>query len=174
MDTTDKKTTDKKTTVNDTKNNSTNNDVVNHKEEKYIDIVYNELCKILKNDHVNLLHTPTILLRLMQLVEEFDDLKGFEKKDLILHVLNKYDQLHPDEPNLVIDSLSGFIDLMVGVDRGELVISLQPEKCLSCCFPGITSFRKRRQTQYKKYRKKIELEKKKELIEKELEKINKE
>jgi hypothetical protein len=132
--------------------------------EEYVDIVYDSLCDMIEDGHANLLDTATMVLGLMQLVEEYDDLTGSEKKSLILRVLEKYDELHPDDPNLITDSLSGFINVMVGIDRGELVIQIHPVKCLSACF-GCSSAAMKKRRKNAKLRKKM-MEKKRRLQEK--------
>jgi len=141
---------------------------VNAKLDRYMDRVYEYLNDMFANGHVNLIDTASIIISLMQLVAGYSDLRGQQKKDLILRALEKYDDQHPDEPNLLTVSLSGFIDAMIGVERGELVISVQPEKCMSCCISLFSPAEKTRRKQAKRQRKKLELEKKKKLLEKQL------
>jgi hypothetical protein len=94
---------------------------------------------MIEQGHLTVLDTATVVIGLMQLVEEYDDLHGSEKKDLILKVLEKYDVCHPDEENLLTSSLAGFVTALVSVDRGELVIKIEPEKCLASCFTCLLS-----------------------------------
>ena len=154
-------------------NNQTTEDSKVHEtpnvSKEYIDIVYDSLCDMLEDGKVNLLDTAQVVLGLMQLVEEYDDLHGKDKKDLILYVLNKYNESHPDSDNFITSSLEGFINVMIGIDRGELVIQIQPEKCLDACFGCMmSSTQKKRKDQAKKLKKKKELQKQIEKIDREM------
>ena len=101
--------------------------------EEYIDILYKTLCDIIEKNHITAVDTAKIVLLLMQTVEQFSDLCGSQKKELILRVIDKYDNEHPTENNFLTESLEGFVTSLVMIEKGEISIKLTPASGLSAC-----------------------------------------
>ena len=80
-----------------------------------------------------------VLVNLMQVVEHYKEIKGIQKKQLILLVLNKYINQHivleGDAlllKNLVQKSLPMVIDTIVSIDKKELAIKIKKCRSIFC------------------------------------------
>ena len=91
--------------------------------EQNVAELYDALNNMLKDGKLNVLDTARVVVHLMQIVEDYDNLKGEDKKALLIYVVKKYDESHPDEDNIFTEALPGFIDTLVYVDRGKLSYS---------------------------------------------------
>lgn len=104
--------------------------------------LYEEVKVILGAGKINFSNIVAVLLGLMQLVEKYNDVKGLQKKALILDVLNLIiDEQIEDEQEktnlklFVGMTLPSVIDTFVSLDKKELSIKLKNtySKLFSCC-----------------------------------------
>jgi hypothetical protein len=104
--------------------------------------LYTQLKDIVGDATVDRENIVGIALALMQLVEEYPDIKGPQKKDLVLHVLKLFikdtipDQSEAELVTSVVElTLPTVIDTIVSVDKKELKIKLRKgcRKLLACC-----------------------------------------
>jgi len=106
--------------------------------EKCTNDLYKDLENILGDGSLTPINFATTCISLMQNVESFTNLRGLEKKDVILRVFEKYiAEEQPDD--IVLNIIPSFIDAMISVDRGEISIKIKPEKCLAACFGCVSS-----------------------------------
>lgn len=103
--------------------------------------LYDELKKILGTGKLTSSNVVTVLLSLMQVVEKYGDVKGIQKKAVILDALNHLieDTLEGQEATdlklLVQLTLPTVIDTFVSLDKKEIAIKLKKtcKKLFSCC-----------------------------------------
>lgn len=102
-----------------------NNDV------NQVEILRLEIKKILNGEKMSASNVMFILVSLMQTVESFNNLKGVNKKHLILSVLNKYIEEEVEDEDeertlklLVSMTLPSAMDMLVSIDKKELKIKL--------------------------------------------------
>jgi hypothetical protein len=109
---------------------------------KAITRLYTQLKDIVGDATIDRENIVGIALALMQLVEEYQDVKGPQKKDLVLHVLKLFikdtipDQSEAEPVTSVVElTLPTVIDTIVSVDKKELKIKLRKGcgKLLACC-----------------------------------------
>ena len=86
---------------------------------------------------INALNIATVCLNLMQLVEKAPNLKGSEKKKLVLDTIEKYLSTSGGDLGL-LSVVPSFMDNMISLDKGTVTISLTPENVETCCM-GIIS-----------------------------------
>lgn len=101
----------------------------------HVDMLYNSLTDILKNQELTPLNLASTIVALMQLVEKYPRLSGREKKEILLEVFRRYKRDHPGN-SLDLDLLPGTIDMFVDLDKGEVTIKLSKQSlldCLTCC-----------------------------------------
>lgn len=101
----------------------------------HVDMLYNSLTDILKNQELTPLNLASTIVALMQLVEKYPKLSGKEKKEILLEVFARYRREHPG-CSLDLDLLPGTIDMFVDLDKGEVTIKLSKQSlldCLTCC-----------------------------------------
>lgn len=93
-----------------------------------------------KNGQISTANILLIVIALMKTVENHKELVGFEKKQLILHVLNEVakeiDDLETRQNTQILITMlvPDLIDSLISVDKGEITFSTK--KCqglLSCC-----------------------------------------
>jgi hypothetical protein len=92
--------------------------------------LYDNLFMIIGTDKVTSVNMIKVIISLMQTVETYDNLKGVQKKEVIISVLNKY--LDEKVLNETYDSkylrlfinmtLPILIDSMISIEDGDLVI----------------------------------------------------
>jgi hypothetical protein len=104
--------------------------------------LYEELKKIIGNRKLNSSNVVVVLLSLMQSVEQYEDVRGVQKKALILDALNHLidDQISNTqeamEMKLLVQlTLPTVIDTFVSIDKKELQIKLKKgcNKLFACC-----------------------------------------
>ena len=109
--------------------------------KELVDKLYNKLSQITEGKEINTGNIMIIATNLMQVVEKYDELKGYEKKNLIIYVLKKFvkDALEDDVEDIVltfIDTmLPSVIDTIISIDKKDLAIKLKKslKDCLVCC-----------------------------------------
>ena len=96
--------------------------------------LYNELSNILKGNKLTTINAISIVISLMKIVETYDNLKGEQKKQIILQVLTMFieDSVHDDdelnELNSLIEILLPIIiDTVISIDKKEIQIKVK--KC---------------------------------------------
>jgi hypothetical protein len=103
--------------------------------------LYIELKNIIGKGQINRSNIITIVLSLMQVVEQYESLKGKQKKAAIIDVLNQLiDEQVPMEQealelkSLVYLTLPTVIDAMVSIDKKEVEIKVKNccKKLISC------------------------------------------
>lgn len=104
--------------------------------------LYEEVKVILGNGKISSANLVAVLLSLMQLVETYDDVKGLQKKAIILDTLNHIieDQIDDSQEatnlKLLIQlTLPSVIDTFVSLDKKEISIKLKKtcSKLFGCC-----------------------------------------
>jgi Tfp pilus assembly protein PilE len=104
--------------------------------------LYEELKKIIGNGKITHSNVVTVLLSLMQTVEQYDDVHGVQKKALVLDTLNHLieDQVsglqEATEMKLFVRlTLPTVIDTFVSIDKKESQIKLKKGcgKLFACC-----------------------------------------
>lgn len=102
-----------------------------------IDIYVNEVLEQLENivggDEINATNILLFSLNLEQVVERYKDLKGKQKKELVLRVFKRYAEKHNSELGHLLDFLPGFIDVSISLDRGDAKIQIDAEQVVTCC-----------------------------------------
>lgn len=114
-----------------------NNDIKNISPSERL---YDELKKIVGEGKLTSSNIVTILISLMQIVENYD-VKGTEKKAIILDVLDHLidDTMDAEEAknlkSLIQFILPSVIDTFISLDKKEIVIKLKKSlsKFFSCC-----------------------------------------
>lgn len=111
----------------------------------YIDSInrlYNKLEEILGENKLSCDNLISVVVLLMQYVETYKELKGEEKRNIIIRVLKRFiaDKIGNEEGaydiNLLIKTtLPDIIDSLVAVDKKQLVIKTQKnvKNLFSCC-----------------------------------------
>jgi hypothetical protein len=109
---------------------------------KAVTRLYTELKNIVGDRTVDRENVVGIALALMQLVENYREVKGPQKKELVLHVLKLFIEdtiSNQSEAKLVTGvielTLPTVIDTIVSVDKKELKIKLRKgwRSLLACC-----------------------------------------
>ena len=115
---------------------------------KMIDKLYIELKKILRSEKDGEIATITpeniitIALNLMQVVETYQELKGVEKKQLIINTLKKFidDEMKGKDPeyrllilSIVNTTLPIAIDAFISIDTKQIQIKITGY-LKTCCF----------------------------------------
>ena len=104
---------------------------------------YQELKKVLGGEKLTPSNVTIILVSMMQVVEGYTDLKGPQKKAVILDAINHLIDDQVQDPNdknvlqiLVRATLPTVIDTLVSIDRRELSIKVKKVfNCiLKCCY----------------------------------------
>jgi hypothetical protein len=114
---------------------------VNNKISPIIIKLYKKIEIITKEDKLTTINIIQVTTYLMQIIEKYQKLKGFERKEIILKVLiqyaknnlseEKYEEIKP----FIDITIPIIIDTIISVDSKEIVI--QNKKCLISCFPCI-------------------------------------
>lgn len=87
---------------------------------------------IVKDQAVDAVNVLVIALNAMQLVESLPNLKGQQKKDIVLQVMRAVLERHGGH-NELMGLIPSFIDTTISVDRGDVVIKIKPQEVVSCC-----------------------------------------
>lgn len=111
-----------------------------------VDEVYNIVKRMTRNKQISLINIVTFGTMVMQVVEEYPQLAGYQKKQLVLRVLHNLidedtamDATERATLKLAIDTtVSLSIDFLVKVANGEIVlinkiVEAIERKCGSCC-----------------------------------------
>jgi hypothetical protein len=111
------------------------------KEKTQFDVYFDRLVEDVENlvgdNGLTPLNLLSVCVNLMQTVENLPDLKGSQKKDLVVKVLEKCISGQEGD-SVMLAMLPSFIDTTISVDRHEVEISLDTEDVMSCCL-GICS-----------------------------------
>ena len=93
-----------------------------------INSLYDSLKDIVNGSDITTDSIVDITINLMQIVEKYPKIKGFQKKSLVLHVLKKFINEHLDGKNseLILSFvniiLPSIIDSIIAVDGKKIVI----------------------------------------------------
>lgn len=108
--------------------------------KQIVDEIYEKFTDIVGFKTITTANIIYLSVNLMQLVERYPDIKGKEKKAIVLDILKKYisdyEENEETEKSLLlfIDTvLPSTIDTMVSLDRSELVIKLPINSLFACC-----------------------------------------
>lgn len=78
----------------------------------------------------------TVLLSLMQTVEDYNDVKGTDKRSLVLHALDLYIDDQTDNKgeiielkNMINNTLPSVVDMIVGMSNGDVRLKLAQKTC---------------------------------------------
>lgn len=108
--------------------------------ETNIDKLLTEVDKLIDDDALTTVNISKVMLSLMVIVDEYPELSGPEKKEIVLSVLKRYvvehfEEEHPEYKELlqIIEKvLPTTIDLMVSIDNKEISIHLKKGFAMVC------------------------------------------
>lgn len=108
--------------------------------EHYVDKLTKEIQNIITDDGITTENISSIMLSLMVIVDQYPNLTGIQKKQIILAVLKKYvlDNFNNDSEECidllhVIETvLPNTINLMISIDKGEVAIRLRKNSMMTC------------------------------------------
>lgn len=103
-------------------------------QELYANMLYDNLKDSVQSVKLTPLNITAIIVSAMQLVEKIPNLSGKDKKNLVLHVLQRYNNDFPSDNPISMNMLPSFIDMAVSLDRKEVTIKIDKQGCLNCCF----------------------------------------
>lgn len=101
--------------------------------------LYNDLIKIVGDDKINKTNIISIVTNLMQIVENYNDIVGVKKKEVIINTLVRFIENNIEEPHeeneiksIVSVILPTVIDTFISIDKKEVRIKLK-KHLLACC-----------------------------------------
>lgn len=105
-----------------------------------IDKLLTEVDKLIDDDALTTVNLSKVMVSLMVLVDEYPDLTGPQKKEIVLAVLQKYVIEHFEEEapeyaellKIIETVLPTTIDLMVSIDNKEITIHLKKGFAMVC------------------------------------------
>lgn len=103
-----------------------------------VDFLVSEIEKIIESEKVTPVNILLVCLTSMQLVEKFPNMKGSEKKDLVIKAIETVIGKTNSDASLT-GILPSFIDNMISVEKGKITISVDPEETISCCLQFLSS-----------------------------------
>ena len=106
-----------------------------------IDRIYTSLSELVKGKKLTTENTIQIAVSLMKIVETYPDLRGSQKKALVLHVLKRFvkDSLDEEEEQALLMFIDLFlptvIEALISMDKKEIVIKIKKgfKVCFKCC-----------------------------------------
>ena len=101
----------------------------------YLDMAENRIVQILNGGKLNSITVLSVIINLMQLAESFTGLPGASKKLVVLEAIKRFIFVsNPEnvEGTIDIDLLSGLVDTMINIEKGEITIKFDPKKCCPC------------------------------------------
>ena len=105
--------------------------------------LYNQLIKIYNDRVINRENIVSIIVVMMQIIEDYKNLSGYEKKQTIINVLLNYventvsDRVEKAQIlSFIKFTVPSLIDTIISVDKKELEIKTKNcfKKFFSCCF----------------------------------------
>lgn len=106
------------------------------------EIYFNQMMNAFK-DNVKSLDSQSVIpvcLELMKFAERFS-IEGAQKKELVIAVLQELCTILGVNPALLV-LIPVFIDSIISVERGNIVVSVKPENLMSCCFSFCSKLKK--------------------------------
>lgn len=111
--------------------------------DKHVQQLYTTLLSLLDGEKLTSSNIMSITVQLMQFVEKYPHIKGPERKSIVLNVIKQLviDTMDPSNQETkdimsILDlTLPIFIDTIISVDRGELIIHSKQcfNSLFSCC-----------------------------------------
>lgn len=98
-----------------------------------LEFLISEIEKVTQNEKITAVNILTICLSGMQIVEKMPSLKGSEKKELVIKGIEAV-LAKSNSDSALSALLPSFIDNMIGVEKGKITISIDPEETVTCCF----------------------------------------
>ncbi len=98
-----------------------------------VNLLLVEMENMVNGTQLTSINILTIAISVMQLIEKNKEIKGAQKKAIVVKVFELYFAKHGGDTN-VLALLPPFIDMAVSLDRGELTITITPEKLVACCY----------------------------------------
>ena len=100
--------------------------------EKNVEKLISEITTLVGGEQISLVNILSICINLMQIVEKYPNLKGPQKKDLVIKALGIY--ISKNEGDIsVLSLIPSFIDTAINLEKGRLEISISPEQVVGCC-----------------------------------------
>ena len=107
--------------------------------DKPVSRLYDELSGIIGDRKITVTNIVSVVTLLMKTVDKYTDVKGIQKKELVLAVVTKVvneTMSDDDERNNILYVVEGVlptvIDTIIQVDKGQLLIKLK-KTCFSWC-----------------------------------------
>ena len=110
--------------------------------EQYAKMTMEELEKLVGDQEITPINVFIFSVALQQFVERFKDLKGIQKRDLIMKIFEEYLDRKGGDTYGALSFLPSFINSSISIDKGEVNIKIQPEEVMSCC-ASLLSFAKK-------------------------------
>jgi len=106
-----------------------------------IDKLYESLARLVGDQKITAQNAVLIATNLMQIVENYPDLTGEQKKTIVLHVLKKFvrDTMNDNDEDAVIMFIDLFlpsvIDTIISVDKKKIMVNIKKgfASCFACC-----------------------------------------
>lgn len=111
---------------NDDNNTPDVSEYLAHSEETIV-----KLGNLLKQKRLTTNNIVDVAVNMMKFVENFQDLSGNQKKELVLFSIEKYTNL---DQNVIssINVISHLMDTLISVEKGRIAIKKLSKKCGSC------------------------------------------
>ena len=94
--------------------------------------LYNDFKEIIGDGNIDASNIMSICVNLMQIVDTVPNLRGRDKKNLVLSVFKRYSDEIP-LPKMVLDMIPTVIDMVISLDRGEVVVKVVKGLFKCCC-----------------------------------------
>lgn len=94
------------------------------------------------NEQITAFNILSICINLMQIVEKFPNLKGSQKKELVLRALDAAISQRGGDKGLIA-LIPSFIDNAISIQNGNIQISVTPEEVAGCCIGILSCFSKK-------------------------------
>lgn len=114
-------------------------DVSIHLPSDLVNKLYNNVSVLIEGKKIDTTNVVLIATNLIQIVEKYPELKGEQKKALLIDVLKRFvkDNLEDEEETVVLTFIDLFlpsvIDTIIAVDKKEIVLKMK--KGFKSCFP---------------------------------------
>lgn len=104
--------------------------------------IYDQIGIFLDGNKLSTYNIIDLSINLMKFIETFPELSGIEKKNIVLHVLNKFSNDYLNDGhnktniiNFIEYILPSLIDSIISIDNKEIIINTNKgfKKLFSCC-----------------------------------------
>jgi len=103
------------------------------KKEDIVSEISSKICEFLGDNSITIVNVLSVCIFAMKTIEYYKNLSGNQKKDIVIDSLKSViSQKNGDSS--IVDIIPSFIDTSISIDKRELQININAEKCcLSFC-----------------------------------------